>query len=154
MFLMLMQHEERKNVFNDDWDDSGEIPVKDGYDPKKKYYKNYLIMGQFFFKIQEAAWWFVAELEDALYPYRDREVDKPLWAENYEVNVDELSYLKSQMESANQRIERLQSEMIFVQSSINSLSDKRKISIKSDQIKSNEGQEGSETADKTSKETS
>ena len=140
-------------MFNDDYEEYGEIPLKDGYDPKKKYYKNYLIMGQFFFKIQEAAWWFVAELEDALYPYRDREIDRPLWAES-EVDVNELSYLKSQMESANQRIERLQSEMIFVQSSINSLSDKRKISIKSDQIKSNEGQEGSETADKTSKETS
>ncbi len=110
-------------------------------------------MGQFFFKIQEATWWIVAELEDWLYPYRDREVDRPLWAEG-EVSVDELSYLKSQMESANQRIERLQSEMIFVQSSINSLSDKRKISIKSDQIKLNEGQEGSETANQTSKETS
>ena len=140
-------------MFNDDYEEYGEIPLKDGYDPKKKYYKNYLIMGQFFFKIQEAAWWFVAELEDALYPYRDREIDRPLWAES-EVDVNELSYLKSQMESSNQRIERLQSEMIFVQSSINSLSDKRKISIKSDQIKSNEGQEGSETADKTSKETS
>ena len=140
-------------MFNDDWDDSGPIPVKDGYDPKKKYYKNYLIMGQFFFKIQEATWWIVAELEDWLYPYRDREVDRPLWAEG-EVDVNELSYLKSQMESANQRIERLQSEMIFVQSSINSLSDKRKISIKSDQIKLNEGQEGSETANQTSKETS
>ena len=141
-------------MFNDDWEDSGEIPLEDGYDPKKKYYKNYLIMGLFFFKIQEAAWWFVAELEDALYPYRDREIDKPLWAENYEVDVNELSYLKSQMESANQRIERLQSEMIFVQSSINSLSDKRKISIKSDQIKSNERQESSETANQTSKEES
>tara|TARA_Y100001963_G_scaffold159322_1_gene262534 strand:- start:2065 stop:2487 length:423 start_codon:yes stop_codon:yes gene_type:complete len=140
-------------MFNDDWDDSGEIPLEDGYDPKKKYYKNYLIMGQFFFKIQEAAWWFVAELEDALYPYRDREITQPLWAEG-EIDVDELSYLKSQMESANQRIERLQSEMIFVQSSINSLSDKRKFSIKSDQIKSNEGQESSKTANQTSKETS
>lgn len=141
-------------MFNDDYEEYGEIPLKDGYDPKKKYYKNYLIMGQFFFKIQEATWWIVAELEDWLYPYRDREVDRPLWAENYEVSVDELSYLKSQMESANQRIERLQSEMIFVQSSINSLSDKRKISIKSDQIKSNERQESSKTANQTSKETS
>jgi len=141
-------------VFNDDWEDSGPIPVKDGYDPKEKYYKNYLIMGQFFFKIQEAAWWFVAELEDALYPYRDREVTEPLWAEGKGDDYGELTYLKSQMESANQRIERLQSEMIFVQSSINSLSDKRKISIKSDQIKSNEGQEGSKEDHQTSKETS
>ena len=141
-------------MFNDDWEDSGPIPVKDDYDPKEKYYKNYLIMGKFFFKIQEAVWWFVAELEDQLYPYRDREITQPLWAESKDDDYGELTYLKSQMESANQRIERLQSEMIFVQSSINSLSDKRKISIKSDQIKSNEGQEGSETADKTSKETS
>ena len=141
-------------MFNDDWEDSGPIPVKDGYDPKEKYYKNYLIMGQFFFKIQEAAWWFVAELEDALYPYRDREVTEPLWAEGKGDDYGELTYLKSQMESANQRIERLQSEMIFVQSSINSLSDKRKISIKSDQIKSNEGQEGSKEDHQTSKETS
>ena len=140
-------------MFNDDYEEYGEIPLKDGYDPKKKYYKNYLIMGQFFFKIQEAAWWFVAELEDALYPYRDREIDRPLWAES-EVDVNELSYLKSQMESANQRIERLQSEMIFCQSAINSLSDKRKISIKPDQTKLNEGQESSKENHQTSKETS
>ena len=141
-------------MFNDDWEDSGPIPVEDDYDPKAKYYKNYLIMGQFFFKIQEAAWWFVAELEDALYPYRDREVTKPLWAEGKDDDYGELAYLKSQMESANQRIERLQSEMIFCQSAINSLSDKRKISIKPDQTKLNEGQESSKENHQTSKETS
>ena len=111
-------------------------------------------MGQFFFKIQEAAWWFVAELEDALYPYRDREVTQPLWAEGKDDDYGELAYLKSQMESANQRIERLQSEMIFCQSAINSLSDKRKISIKPDQTKLNEGQESSKENHQTSKETS
>ena len=141
-------------MFNDDWEDSGPIPVEDDYDPKAKYYKNYLIMGQFFFKIQEAAWWFVAELEDALYPYRDREVTQPLWAEGKDDDYGELTYLKSQMESANQRIERLQSEMIFCQSAINSLSDKRKISIKPDQTKLNEGQESSKENHQTSKETS
>ena len=71
-----------------------------------------------------------------------------------EEGVDESSYLHSQIESANQRIERLQSEMIFVQSSINSLSDKRKISIKPDQTKLNEGQESSKENHQTSKETS
>ena len=141
-------------MFNDDWEDSGPIPIKDDYDPKAKYYKNYLIMGQFFFKIQEAVWWFVAELEDALYPYRDREVTQPLWAEGKDDDYGELAYLKSQMESANQRIERLQSEMIFCQSAINSLSDKRKISIKPDQTKLNEGQESSKENHQTSKETS
>ena len=132
-------------MFNDDWEDSGPLPVEDDYDPKAKYYKNYLIMGKFFFKIQEAAWWFVADLEDALYPYRDREVTKPLWAEGYDSDPDEVEYLKSQMESANQRIERLQSEMIFVQSVINSLSDKRRsFVVKSDQTNLNERQGSSE----------
>ena len=71
---------------------------------------------RFFFGIHELVWWFVAELEDWLYPYRDREATKPLWAEGYpdEITVDEISYLKSQMQSANERIERLQSEMITV----------------------------------------
>ena len=141
-------------MFNDDWEDSGPLPVEDDYDPKAKYYKNYLIMGKFFFKIQEAAWWFVAELEDALYPYRDREVTRPLWTEG-EVDVDELSYLKSQMNSANDRIERLQSEMIFVQSVINSLSDKRRsFVVKSDQTNLNERQGSSEENYQASEETS
>lgn len=141
-------------MFNNDWEDSGPLPVEDDYDPKAKYYKNYLIMGKFFFKIQEAAWWFVAELEDALYPYRDREVTQPLWAEG-EVDVDELSYLKSQMNSANDRIERLQSEMIFVQSVINSLSDKRRsFVVKSDQTNLNERQGSSEENHQASEETS
>ena len=127
----------------------------DEYDPKAKYYKNYLIMGKFFFKIQEAAWWFVAELEDALYPYRDREVTQPLWAEGKDDDYGDLAYLKSQMESANERIERLQSEMIFVQSVINSLSDKRRsFVVKSDQTNLNERQGSSEENYQASEETS
>ena len=116
----------------------------------EKYYKNYLIMGKFFFKIQEAAWWIVAELEDVLYPYRDREITKPLWAEDYDANGDELSYLKHQMEAQNQRVERLQEEMIHVLrrlSEINTLSDN-----KNDQ--SVKRQESSEANHQTSKETS
>ena len=111
-------------------------------------------MKKLLFKIQEATWWIVAELEDWLYPYRDREITHPLWDTGKSYDVDEISYLKSQMESANQRIERLQSEMIFCQSAINSLSDKRKISIKPDQTKLNEGQESSKENHQTSKETS
>ena len=78
-------------------------------------------MKRILFTIQETVWWFVAELEDWLYPYRDRTVDKPLWAENDEVAVDEVSYLKSQMQSANERIERLQAEMIHAFNKINEL---------------------------------
>ncbi len=124
--------------------------MKNTNDPKAKYYKNYLIMGKFFFRIQEIVWWFVAELEDQLYPYKDREVDKPLWAENYDGDVDELGYLKHQMEAQNQRVERLQEEMLHVLrrlSEINTLSDN-----KNDQTF--EGQKSSETNHQTSKETS
>ena len=116
----------------------------------EKYYKNYLIMGKFLFKMQEAAWWIVAQLEDALYPYRDREVTQPLWAENGDLPVDELGYLKHQMEAQNQRVERLQEEMIHVLrrlSEINTLSDN-----KNDQ--SVKRQESSEANHQTSKETS
>ena len=72
-------------------------------------------MKRILFTIHETVWWFVAEIEDWLYPYKDRAVEKPLWAEGYnEIDVDEVSYLKSQIQSANERIERLQSEMIHV----------------------------------------
>jgi hypothetical protein len=120
--------------------------MKNTNDPKAKYYKNYLIMGKFFFKIQEIVWWFVAELEDQLYPYKDREVDKPLWAENYDGDIDELGYLKHQMEAQNQRVERLQEEMLHVLrrlGEINTLSDN-----KNDQIF--ERQKSSETNHQTS----
>ena len=46
-------------------------------------------MKKILFTIHETVWWVVAELEDWLYPYRDREVTKPLWAENYDVDIDE-----------------------------------------------------------------
>ena len=88
--------------------------MKNTNDLDQKYYKNYLIMGKFFFKIQEVVWWVVAELEDQLYPYRDRDIDRPLWAENPESPIDELGYLKRQMEANGQRVERLQEEMIHV----------------------------------------
>jgi len=125
------------------------LGMKNTNDPKAKYYRNYLIMGKFFFKIQEAAWWVVAELEDALYPYRDREVTKPLWAE-HEESIDELGYLKHQMEATGQRVERLQEEMIHVLrrlGEINTLSDN-----KNDH--SVERQKSSETDYQTSKEES
>ncbi len=69
---------------------------------------------RFFFGIHELVWWFVAELEDWLYPYRDRSIEKPMWAEDYDGDVDEVAYLKNQQQSSNERIERLQAEMIHV----------------------------------------
>ena len=112
-------------------------------------------MKKLLFKIQEATWWFVAELEDVLYPYRDREITHPLWAENSNsINVDEASFLKSQNEVAHQKIERLQSEMIYVLEKLRKLESINITSDKNDQTILHEGQEGSETNHQEGKETS
>ena len=126
------------------------LGMKNTNDPKAKYYRNYLIMGKFFFKIQEAAWWVVAELEDVLYPYRDREVTEPLWVERGDLPVDEVGYLKHQMEATSQRVERLQEEMIHVLRRLGEINSK--LDIKNDH--SVERQESSETDYQASKETS
>ena len=107
-------------------------------------------MGKFFFKIQEAAWWVVAELEDVLYPYRDREVTEPLWVERGDLPVDEVGYLKHQMEANSQRVERLQEEMIHVLRRLGEINSK--LDIKNDH--SAKRQESSETNYQASKETS
>lgn len=126
------------------------LGMKNTNDPKAKYYRNYLIMGKFFFKIQEAAWWVVAELEDVLYPYRDREVTEPLWVERGDLPVDEVVYLKHQMEANSQRVERLQEEMIHVLRRLGEINSK--LDIKNDH--SAKRQESSETNYQASKETS
>ena len=100
------------------------------------------------FKLREFAWVIVSELEDVLYPYRV-DVDKPLWEET-EQSVDDLAYLKAQNNANNDRIERLQSEMLYVTSKINDINSHLGKSKNS----SNEGQEGSKTIIKEGKETS
>ena len=79
-------------------------------------------MKRILFNIHEAVWWVVAELEDWLYPYRDREVTQPLWAERSDdLDVDQLAYIKSQLQCDAERIERLQGEMIHVMNELNKL---------------------------------
>lgn len=114
-------------------------------------------MRRFFFGIQEFVWAIVAELEDALYPYRDREITHPMWEEK-EIDIDEARFLKSQIEANSQRVERLQSEMIHVLKRINEFDEGIKsinthLDIKNDQTILNEGQESSETNHQESKET-
>ena len=82
------------------------------------------------FGIHEAVWWIVAEIEDWLYPYYDRPVEDNPYDLNKSLDFDNVSYLKSQLDSARQNIERLQSEMIYIQSVVNTLTDNRKITIK------------------------
>ena len=101
------------------------------------------------FKIREFAWVIVSELEDVLYPYRTDDTE-PLWAEK-DVDDDSIvTYMKAQMDANNDRIERLQSEMLYVTSKINDINSHLGKSKNS----SNEGQEGSKTIIKEGKETS
>ena len=74
-------------------------------------------------------WLFVHGIEDWLYPYFDRPVEY-LNDYYYEDSNDEINFLKVQMESANERIQRLQTEMINVQATVDTLTDKRKIIIR------------------------
>ena len=72
-----------------------------------------------FFKIREFVWWFVAELEDLLYPYQDRPVEDNPYDHTKPLTIDEAAYLRSLLNTNNDRIERLQSEMIHVLNKLN-----------------------------------
>ena len=68
------------------------------------------------FTVHEAVWWVVSELEDWLYPYRDRLTPE----ERFEIRVkDPMSgenfMVEEVIQQQNERIERLQDEMITVQ---------------------------------------
>ena len=76
------------------------------------------------FGTQEIIWLFVHEIEEWLYPYRDRPVES-LYDEYEDDSLSEINYLKYQVESANERIQRLQHEMLDVQSTIQILTDKK-----------------------------
>ena len=101
-----------------------------------------------FFKIREFAWAVVSEVEDWLYPYRV-DADEPLWAEGSDSDDDSaVTYLKAQSDANNDRIDRLQSEMLYVTSQIN------EINIMLKNLNIDEGQEGSKTIIEEGKETS
>jgi len=100
------------------------------------------------FKIREIAWAIVSEVEDWLYPYRT-DATEPLWAEGSDSDDDSaVTYLKAQSDANNDRIDRLQSEMLYVTSQIN------EINIMLKNLNIDEGQEGSKTIIEEGKETS
>ena len=101
-----------------------------------------------FFKIREFAWAVVSEVEDWLYPYRT-DATEPLWAENPDSTDDSVvTYLKAQSDANNDRIDRLQSEMLYVTSQISEINNMLK------NLNIDEGQEGSKTIVEEGKETS
>ena len=90
------------------------------------------------FKIREFAWAIVSEVEDWLYPYRT-DATEPLWAENNDPTDDSVvTYLKAQSDANNDRIDRLQSEMLYVTSEVNKINNMLR-------NRNNEGQESSKT---------
>ena len=109
------------------------------------------------FKVREIAWVLVSELENILYPYNNRLTPE----EQYEHEMrdpitGEIEMVENLIQSQNQRIERLQDEMINVMNrlyqieqsikSINTYSQE-----KSNQSNPNERQKSSESIDTTSK---
>ena len=100
------------------------------------------------FKLRELAWAIVSEVEDWLYPYRTDDTE-PLWAEKTDSTDDSVvTYMKAQMDANNDRIDRLQSEMLYVTSQINDINNL----LNKNNI--DERQESSKTIIEESKETS
>ena len=99
------------------------------------------------FKLREFAWAVVSEVEDWLYPYRTDDTE-PLWAEKDGDDDSVVSYIKAQTDANNDRIDRLQSEMLYVTSQISEINSMLK------NLNIDEGQEGSKTIIKEGKEAS
>ena len=99
------------------------------------------------FKIREFAWAIVSEVEDWLYPYR---VDPDSYLEDDGAVDDDsiVTYMKAQMDANNDRIDRLQSEMLYVTSKIHD------INIMLKNLNIDEGQESSKTIIEEGKKTS
>ena len=99
------------------------------------------------FKLREFAWVIVSEVEDWLYPYRTDDTE-PLWAENKVDDDSVVTYMKAQMDANNDRIDRLQSEMLYVTSEVNKINNMLR------DLNNNEGQESSKTIVEEGKEAS
>ena len=99
------------------------------------------------FRLRELAWAIVSEVEDWLYPYR---VDPDSYLEDDGAVDDDsiVTYLKAQNNANNDRIDRLQSEMLYVTSQISQINTMLK------NLNMDEGQEGSKTIVEEGKETS
>ena len=101
------------------------------------------------FKLREFIWVIVSEIEDWVYPYRTRLSPE----EKYEHGMldpmtGETTMIENLLQADNERIQRLQDEMIYVMDRLYHIEQDLKsintYSKKSNQINPNEGQESSE----------
>ena len=109
------------------------------------------------FKVREFVWVIVSEIEDWVYPYRTRLSPE----EKYEHGMKdpmtgEITMIENLLQADNERIQRLQDEMIHIQNRVYEIEENLK-SIntysqeKSNQFNLNERQKSSVSVDTTSK---
>ena len=86
------------------------------------------------FLIHECVWWVVSEVEDWLYPYHDRMTpDESFQIKVKDFETGETYMVEEHIQSINERIERLQDEMIYAKDRIHYLEDKvKKVKVKKD----------------------
>ena len=117
----------------------------------------YEIIMKILFKVREFAWEVASLIEDVLYPYNNRLTPEEKYEhEMLDPITGEIEMVENLIQSQNQRIERLQDEMINVMNrlyqieqtikSINTYSQD-----KSNQFNPNEQQKSSESINQTSK---
>ena len=83
------------------------------------------------FTIHESVWWIVSELEDWLYPYKDRLTpDESFQIRVKDFDTGENYMVEEVIQSQNERIERLQDEMINVQNKLAEYEQKLKTRIR------------------------
>ena len=83
------------------------------------------------FNIHEIVWWFVAEIEDWLYPYHDRLTP----ADKFEIRVKdpysgEEYMVEEHIQGINEKINRLQDQMIDVNEQLRKHEEKLKFKVK------------------------
>jgi len=109
------------------------------------------------FKVREFIWVIVSEIEDWVYPYRNRLTPEEKYEHGMKDPITgEITMIENLIQANNERIERLQDEMINVMNrlynieqsikSINTYSQE-----KSNQFNPNEQQKSSESINQTSK---
>tara|TARA_B100000902_G_scaffold250373_1_gene236943 strand:- start:815 stop:1147 length:333 start_codon:yes stop_codon:yes gene_type:complete len=107
-------------------------------------------MKRFLFRVREFAWEVVCLFEDILYPYHNRLTPEEKYEhEMLDPITGEIEMVENLIQSQNQRIERLQDEMINVMNRLYNIEqDLKSINTysenKFDQVNPNERQESSE----------
>ena len=109
----------------------------------------YEIKMKILFKVREFVWVIVSEIEDWVYPYRTRlSPEEKYEHEMKDPITGEITMIENLIQNQNQRIERLQDEMISVMNRLYNIEQSIKsintYSNTSNQINPNEGQESSE----------